>query len=387
MLFEEKDRTYLGSKTYVESDFEYLDRSASKGSENIRNFLNTWLLKFPESEARELISRMTARDIRAFESAVFEIILFAIVTELGGILEVHPKLENNSNKRPDFLVTLPDAGEFYLEAVLVSEFSGASMAAEKRKNVVLEAIQKIESPNFSIGVHVDRNPDTPPRGKALRKELLEWLGNLDPDEVERELKDKGVEKIPTMEWEDEGWNVQFEAIPIRKERRGKGQRVIVIYSEGFQLVNSWKPIRDAIRAKGNKYGELSKPLIVAVSVGTISLDHRIDEMRALFGQEEYFFDPNNSKEHPEMQSSANGAWIGSKGPQYKRVSGAWIFGGINLRSIISRKNTLYFNPWANFCVPDSLKNINHAVATSGKMEWFAGEHLWQILQLQESWPE
>ncbi|HVL01850.1 MAG TPA: hypothetical protein VM553_18660, partial [Dongiaceae bacterium] len=169
MLFECKNRLYDGPKTYIEDDFEYLDRSARKEAENVRLFLNKWIGFFTEIEAKDLISRIKSKDRRAFDSAIFEIVLYAIISGLGGKLEVHPMLENGSSKRPDFLVKMPKGEEFYLEAVLASEFSEAEMAAERRKNVVLSAIEKIDSPNFFIGITAEGNPDRPPSGKALGK--------------------------------------------------------------------------------------------------------------------------------------------------------------------------------------------------------------------------
>lgn len=386
MLFEEKDRNYQGPKTYIEDDFDYLDRSARKEEVRVRQFFKKWVASFPEGEAKELISRIKSGDKRAFDSATFEIFLYALVKSLGGQLEVHPKLENGSEKRPDFLVQMPNGEEFYLEATLASEHSEAEKAAERRKNVVLEAIEKIDSPNFFVGISAHDNPHTPPPSKALRRELANWLSSLDPDSVAKDVEENGHERIPSMTWEHEGWHVEFEAIPIKPERRGKGQRIIGVLSGGARWANVWEPIRDAVRTKGGWYGELKKPLIVAINVDGHSID-RIDEMQALFGQEEYVFNSANPDDHAEMRRAPNGAWFGPKGPQYTRVSGAWIFGGLNPWNLVTRRNTLYFNPWAQFSVPAPLQKVNYAITKNEKMEWVEGERLSSLLGLSESWPE
>ncbi len=386
MLFEEKDRKYQGPKTYIENDFDYLDRSARKEAARVREFLNEWLECFPEDEARELISRIRSGDKKAFDSATFEIVLYALVRGLGGQLEVHPKLENGSEKRPDFLVQMPNGEEFYLEAVLASEYSEAERTAKKRKNVVLESIEKLDSPNFFIGISAKGNPDTPPPGKALRGELSNWLSSLDPDAVAMDVEENGPEQIPSMTWEHAGWRVEFEAIPIKPEKRGKGQRVIGVLSGGARWVNAWETIRNAVRSKGGRYGELKTPFIVAINVDGHSLD-RIDEVQALFGQEKYVYNRTNPDGHPEVKRTPNGAWFGPDGAQYTRVSGVWIFGGLNPWNQVTRKNTLYFNPWAQFSVPASLQRVNHAMAMDNKMEWIEGERLSTLLGLPESWPE
>jgi hypothetical protein len=386
MLFENKNREDQNYKTHVESDFEYLDRSGRIDAQRVREFLNEWIGRFPESEAIELITRITSKDRRAFDSATFEIVLYAIISSLGGILEVHPELENGSKKHPDFLVHMPSGDEFYLEAVLASDFSQAEKAAERRKNVVLEAIEKLDSPNFFIGISAKGNPDTPPRGKALRRELARWLEGLDPDKVAKEVNGHNLNRFPTLVWEHDGWNVEFKAIPIKPERRGKGQRVIGVQFNGARRSNKWEPIRDAVRSKGGRYGELAKPFIVAVNVDSGFLES-IDEMQALFGQEEFVFSRTNPDAEPKMRRAPNGAWSGPNGPQYTRVSGVWIFDSINPWNIASRKNTLYVNPWTLLPIPESLLVINHAMVNNEIMEWSEGERLSTVLGLSEDWPE
>jgi len=386
MLFEENKRNYNGPKTYIEGDYEYLERSARSESAKVREFLNHWVAQLPEGETREVVARIQSGDKKNFESATFEVILFAMMSQLGCSLQIHPDLGNESTKHPDFLVTTPEGDKFYLEAVLASEFSAAELAAEKRKNVVLESIERLDSPNFFLGINAEGNPDTPPRGKALRGELSRWLESLDPDVVAEEVDKNGFDAIPTMVWCHDNWDIKFEAIPIKPDRRGRGQRVIGTLSSGARWINGWEPIRDAIRSKGNHYGELDKPLVVAVNVDGFSLG-RIDEMQALFGQEEYIFNRSNLDAQPEMHRAPNGAWHGREGPQYTRVSGAWLFGTLNPWNVISRKNTLYFNPWSTRKLPEFLKQLNHATVVEEKMKWVDGSSLREMLGLPESWPE
>lgn len=386
MLFEKKSRTYIGPKSYGEGDFEFLDRSGRREAENVRKFLSSWLGKFPEGEQSELISRIQSRDPKAYESATFEIILYAILTNLGASIEIHPELDNGSDKHPDFLVSFSKGEEFYVEAVLASEHSGAELAAERRKNVVLDSIERLESPNFFLGINAEGNPETPPSGKALRREISNWLAKLDPDDVTNAVDEHGFEAVPKLQWCHDGWEIEFEAIPKNPEKRGSVERVIGVLSGEARFINGWEPIRDALRSKGNRYGELTKPLVIAVNVDAFSLD-RIDEMQALFGEEEYVFSRDNPDTQPAMQRAANGLWNGPQGPQYTRISGAWLFGGINPWNVVSRKNTVYFNPWARLAAPEELQRLTHASAREEKMEWLDGISLARLLKLDSSWPE
>ncbi len=157
-------------------------------------------------------------------------------------------------------------------------------------------------------------------------------------------------------------------------------------SGGARWVNSWEPIRDAVKTKGNRYGELQHPLLVAINVDALSVD-RIDEMQGLYGQEEYVFSVDHLSAPPQMRRKPNGAWFGQKGRQYTRVSGAWIFVTLNPWNIVSRKNTVYFNPWASKPLPTLFDSVHHAKVEGEQMKWNDGQSLDEILGLSAEWPE
>ncbi|MNE22592.1 hypothetical protein D3C80_1158080 [compost metagenome] len=386
MLFEEKERVDQDSKRYIENDFTYLDRSARKESDNVRQFLNKWVNCFPKQEAIEIISRIKSGDKIAFDSAVFEVFLYSIIKSLGYHIDIHPELDNGSKKRPDFLVRTPNGDEFYLEAVLASEDSKEKKAKEQIKNVVLEAINSINSPDFFIGINAEGDPNTPPSSKKLCSFITLWLTQLDPDIVMENVEKNGLDSIPSIIWKHEGWCIEFEAIPKNPEKRGKGQKVIGLHSNGFREVNTWKTIIKAIRSKGGRYGELKKPFIIAICVDEFSID-RYDETQALFGQEELIINIETLTILPKKRRARNGAWLGPQGIQYTRVSGVWIFNSVNPWNLVTRQNTLYFNPWAQFSIPDELQTVNHAIVVGSKLEWIEGKNLSDILDLPISWPE
>lgn len=155
---------------------------------------------------------------------------------------------------------------------------------------------------------------------------------------------------------------------------------------GAGYIDEWTPIRNAVKFKGSKYGELDKPLLVAVNFSSFSLD-RIDEMQALYGQEQFAFSVGEPDKEPRFERLPNGAWLGKRGPQATRVSGAWLFNDLNPYSIQSRRHTLYFNPWASKPLPEVLTHLPHAIERGGKVHWEKGFSLSQVLELPDGWPE
>lgn len=151
------------------------------------------------------------------------------------------------------------------------------------------------------------------------------------------------------------------------------------------MINSWSPIRDAIKSKGGKYGELDIPLVVAINFECFHLD-RLDEMQALFGQEQIVYQKGtNSK--PKMRRAPNGAWYGKSGPEYTRVSAAWIFNDLHASSLAHRRHTVYYNPWAKLPAPESLKRFPSTQPLSDKIEWNEGLSLRNMFELDKGWPE
>ncbi len=379
MLFEQTERTSREPRSYSEGEWEYLDRSGRLEAERTRAFLNYWVSQYPGAQRDELVSRIKTRDHRCFRSATFELFLFALLRSIGCSVTVHPNLQSVTGTHPDFLAT-SDTGECaYVEAVLASEFSQAEASASRRSDIVLDAIEKIDSPNFLLSIHTEGHPGTPPKARKLQSELERWLSSLDPDAVARTISEQGRTSLPSKEWEQGGWRITFTAIPKKAEDRGRGKRVIAMLSAGARPLNSREPIRDAIKDKGNRYGELEHPLIVGVNVDAIDVD-RTDEMEGLFGEEVSLFRVGDPSAPPIAQRRPNGAWFGPKGPQYTRVSGAWLFSDLNLWSIAACSDTLYLNPWGVKAIPSFLMAFNHARTEGERMQWVAGRSLSDVLK-------
>ena len=72
---------------------------------------------------------------------------------LGYSVECHPDVPNGL-KHPDFLACSPRGDDFYLEAVLANEASDEKVAEKARMNVVYDTIDRIESPNFFVGMRL-----------------------------------------------------------------------------------------------------------------------------------------------------------------------------------------------------------------------------------------
>lgn len=374
MIFDSIKRTDSSPIHATESNYSFLNRSARPEFERIRIFLEEELLKYPKSERSELIARFQSKNDDNFASAEFELLLFGLLTRLGFVLTAHPVLPNGSESRPDFHVVTPSGEQLYLEAVLASERK-SSRAFDPLIASTLDALRKASHPNYYVVVSTKGYPTSQPSGKKLLRQVLQWLDQLEPNELDTSNE---------MHWSHESLTVTLRAWPIRTERRGQSTTLLGGQIGGAGWVNSWAPIREAIKYKGGKYGELERPLIVAVNHRGFSLDE-LDERQALFGPLQYAVSVDNPDQMSNATFGPDGAWTSAGGPTYTRVSGAWLFGNLTTTRLAKQRPTLYLNPWANIPIPKDFNVIDHAFVREGSIERISGKSVASIFSIAENW--
>ena len=382
MLFETKERTFLGPMGWIEDGWHYLDRSGKVTAQHVRSFLNRWVGEYPTTHRSALISRLKSGRDDDFEPATFELIIFALLKASGCAVEVEPEVPNDSGKRPDFLVTTPEGQSVYVEATTASTKSREAKAAERRVNQVYAAMDKLDCPAFAINVRIQTVSSQPPNGRNLRHFLRTWIVTIDPDEAFPRAVASQLSDLPRTVWRGDGWVIIFEAMARPPERRGLGQRVVGIQWGQAGFVNDWKPIRDAMKRKGARYGALPHPYLVAINVDAFKMDKN-DELQAFFGREEVVFHTTGEGFLPEIRLKSDGVWL----RDFTRVSGAWIFGGMGPWTFAMHEGTVYSNPWASKRLPSFFTRFHHAELTEEGMKWTKG--LWprDVLGLAERWPE
>ncbi len=329
-----------------------------------------------------MITRIRTTKNDSFQAATFELILHALLKGLGCTVTVEPEVPNESGKRPDFLVVTPQGDSVYVEATLAFADSPEERAMERRINGIYDALEKIDSPNFSVNVWVRATSVSGPSETKLRRHVVEWLATLDPDAVFQRVIATHCGSF--SEYHDGEWIISLEAWGRPPERRGLGQRVVGMRHGNVGVKNDWGPIRKAIKKKGSRYDILPHPLLVAVNVYGFWLD-RNDEMQALFGQEQVVFHKTDQGATPIVQRAPDGVWLG----QFTRVSGTWIFDVVGPWTVARRdkhKPTVYFNPWAAKPLPSLFTTVHHAVASGNEMRWTEGLLPGDILHLPPDWP-
>ena len=383
-LFTNVDRKDEIPKPYGESSFSYLNRSARVEAYRIRHIMEAWYKEYVDT-TEDLLRRFQSADEIPHRSASFELYLHQLLRSLGYSTNIHPETKGLKDTRPDFLAN-SSRESFYIEGVLSVDSSREEEGVERRKAVLYDQIERLENRNFFLLLNIRGKPTTQPSGKKLRAALEAWLNTLEPDAIIQQ-DDRRV--WPTCEWNHEDWHIVFTALPRSPKNRGrKDMRIIGSFFPEGRFLSTWESVRDTVIKKGNDYGEIDAPLVVAANVISSHLD-RIDEMQALFGQEQFIFqaDPDIEQKEPEFKRAPNGVWFGPEGPRYSRISAVMMFRDLHPWTFGIRSVTTYLNPWAKLPIDGALLKLNYAKAgEEGKMRWHKVKEPYEILGLPSGWP-
>lgn len=275
-VFDSIDRTNARPADHLETSFQFLNRIAGNYWAQVRQLVQEWLDRVANDEDyRDLRGRLRS-DNAANYSAFLELYVHELFRRAGYGVTIHPSLRGSS-RHPDFLME-GHGQSFYVEATMPGP-QGAAQGRSQRRAAFLDTLQRCTNRDFFLSLdHLIVGP-TPVRGRLVRRNIEQWLGGLDPDKVSYDLDER-----ETFRWEADGWEAEFSAIPVPPEHRGRlDHRPIGVYADGgVHFIDDAPAIRSALASKSIAYGELDRPLIVAL--GTYIWDRdRWHSMNALYG--------------------------------------------------------------------------------------------------------
>ncbi len=382
MLFPEVERDVRVANRAM-SHFEFLTRCYRPECESIRNLWENWFRHYPDSEKKELKARLASDKINYY-SAFWELYLYELLRRLGYSIQVHPTLPTIETTQPDFLATSPTGEEVIIEAVAVSEQSGEDPATTNRRETVLDTIDRLDHPYFYVLLNEKGSPTASPSGRKIRASLKRWLDSLDYNTCHTLLESNRFTDLPTQAFNENGWILEFQAFPKPKNQLGKpNERLIHLHMPEVHWIDSRTPIRDAIRRKASKYGDIQRPYLVAVN----AMGHFVDEIaifEALFGTEVMIFGAE-----PEVKSRMarrpDGAWTSEQGERNTRISGVLIGQSVFPNNVADTSVVLYHNPWAKREYIGLLSSLKQFVPSEGGMKKVDGMLPRSIFGLDENW--
>lgn len=376
-LFDKIERDYKGLRTYTETSFDFLNRSAWPEAYEIRDLLEEWFSRYPSENKIEIYRRVRSK--YGLSSAFFELLNYELLTKLGCDVSIHDRLSKSKPKKPDFLVSCYEGEQFYLESAVVRCKSDDDLAADARMSVIINAINSIRSPDFFISIIIRAIPDRQPSSKRIRRYIINKINELDYQEINDKYISGRIHDIPVWKYKEEGCVFNFRPIPKPPKLRRKDdvETVGLISEAGWP--RDIKQLRRVLLRKGNKYSKLSLPYVIAVNVLSWSLGVA-DVVDALFGKEKLLINLEDSEvEEVSYYRELDGFWTSKSGPRYTRVSAVIITNNLTPWTINNANINVFYSPWSKKVVPSVLGVLPKSIIENNKLVQIPGKPLASVL--------
>jgi hypothetical protein len=338
-LFDDIQRTDSAPAYDTESSFRFLNRVARPEWERVRQLVETWFEQYPKHDQIDLGSRFQKDEIGQHYGAWWELYVYTLYRRLGYEVSVHPTLPNTKRK-PDFLITCGDAST-YVECVVHLSAGGSGGG---QRAWIFECTNKARDPNFMVNIEIRQNGSERPKAAEIIGPLEKWLSSLDPDDVSQKI-DAG-QAPPYFTLTVRGWVIEYDAWPVRPERRGVGGRLIGVYPLLTASVSDDEVrLRDIVKYKGGRYGSPDKPLAIAV-LNTSGFSEERDMVEALFGTEAVEYIPGQPDSVHKVRLR-DGYWRQGPPRRGSRVAAVLLGQSISPWNVATTLPQVFLNPWAD----------------------------------------
>lgn len=334
-IYDDQDRMDLTPQRNGENSFAYFNRAGGSLWRHSRALHQEWADRLSDREYGEVRAALRADDAQA-RSAFLELYLHECLVRGGYEVVVHPELGHTSH-RPDFLASR-DSARVFIEAIAPGT-SRAERAAASRMGTLLAALDEVGDGNFFLMTTSITSATNSAPARSLRDRIRKWLAHLDPDAVD-------ADDLPARTFEQDGWSVTVEAVPIKRDKRGNVGRSIGIYAHSeAQFIDDGAKLVAALESKANRYGHLDAPFVVAV--GTTSFDEDDEDIfNALYGSVSWMLTglgrgekiTSRAIRNPDGYFGSPGAW------KNRRVSAVLIVDQLSLHDPTRARIALWVHP-------------------------------------------
>jgi hypothetical protein len=140
-LFDDLENTNLVHANYSNPNYSIWNSSNKLELVEARKVIEEWFTDYPDSSKAEFTTRFRSESNSQHRSALFELLLFKTLLNLGCQVHLHPEIEGTNNS-PDFFANSKDGGSFYLEATVSNYKTTAQLAADSRINTVYDILNE-----------------------------------------------------------------------------------------------------------------------------------------------------------------------------------------------------------------------------------------------------
>ncbi len=350
-LFSDVARTDNSPKTYRETDFEFLNRTAGNNWDIIRSKIEEWFTAVDPNGQKHLASALQG-DASQFQGAFWELYLHQAFRSMGFAVTFEPRETGSDGQllTPDFLLKR-DGKRMYVDATVINDRTIEATRQKEREAISDMVNPQLKIAGFQLIATVREgygNPTLP--FKHLAQQLAQWIGSLDVAKEWQRQQDPSIFGAYYC-YKGGGWIIDFYAMALAPpDQSTLVERPLSSWMVGMEMNDASldaHAVRDAIKKKGKKYASLSAPLVVAVQIERLGTGEP-DVRWALFGGLGL---SNETLRTGTIKGGhgvdVDGVWATRKGPRYQNVA-AVIAVERHLEPANAGDATpvVWLNPWA-----------------------------------------
>jgi hypothetical protein len=365
LLFDDIQRSHLGTKRDREPAFDFLNRSARPALARVRNLLESWFANLSECDQNRLKRDFQNKDDRQFKGAFFELYVHELLIKTGHSVAVHPSL-TNTTRNPDFRATPPVGPPTIVEATVVTEQSNETRRLESHtKSVEDEINERLHSSDYLLQLEIKGSLRESPAVGQLCRSISGHLESLNYAEVLSRF-DAGVFEKLEFRLNRNGSTAHVTVIPKPQTNRviSPNENIVAFPQIKWFCVASSVAIRDALKRKAGHYGTIADPYVIAVNV--VSEENEEEELvKAIYGRE--------------------GLWPSGRAA-HTRVSAVLVLAHLNQYSVVTSPPRLFHNPYASAPYFGPLAILTQVFVHPGRLRSIEGTAAWEIFGLSRNWP-
>jgi hypothetical protein len=365
LLFDDIQRSYLGTKRDRERPFEFLNRSGRPVIARARNLLESWFGNLSECDQKRLKRDLVSRDERQFKGAFFELYVHELLRRTGHSVSLHPSLENTT-RNPDFRSTPNVGASTIVEATVVTEQSNNERRLESHVKAVEDEINaRLHSSDYLLELGINGSLNESPAVGKLCRSISKYLESLNYDEVLSRFE-AGIYENREFRLNRDGSSASVTVIPKPRTCRliSHNENIVAFPQPKTFCVTSRAGIRDALKDKAGHYGEITEPYVIAVNVVSEESDEE-ELVEAIYGRE--------------------GLWPLGRAA-HTRVSAVLVLAHLDPYSVATTPVRLFHNPNASTPYLGPLAILTQVFVHRRRLRSIEGSAAWQIFGLSPNWP-
>lgn len=339
-LFDSAVRRSSGPTKYSQSDYSLSNEREGIDADNIRSYLEQLFTDYctlaSSEDAVHLANRFRDHDNAAHRGALTELKVFDILRKTSSNIELEPNLPHTS-KKPDFEVTLNN-GDKTIHEITATVNAGDQSAVEKYINEVKDVIDGIRNKSCFVNPTFLTATTDKPDIRDIKKTVENAIAGMSADQERIEVP-----------WNQDGWSIAFFITHASLPK----QRNIGSSLDNLREIRNDIPIRNAIKKKRSRYGNLMVPYVIWVNMAvpdTSFLDDG-DIYHAIYGALGVRMHPLPG---PRKLREKDGVFVDGKTGS-KRLSAVAIFRNLSVGCYHTAELRLMLNPNADYPLPTAFR--------------------------------